>query len=327
MNYEIRDCIDAGSEYCPCHLAETGDCILCSQLSGKTFCDCINWKGVCIYQEYMWNGGKAKEERKSYTCSILSKTAVDEDIIILKVRITHKLARDLVHPGSFVFMRNPASMQYYDAPISIMETNTEENWIKVAIELKGTKTSSINLLNEKDKILIRGPYWNGILGLKNIYKAQKGNSLIVMRGIGQAPSLPVLKKLYSNGNKLTVIIDNGSSNKLLIDKELLEYQCEVKECSMIEKGELTNEFRELLMKTVEEIKPNIVHVAGPDLLSYKILYALDSSIPISCCNNARMCCGEGICGSCTVKTNDHKLRRLCKLQTEPRFILRGRRKL
>ncbi|NFG18899.1 sulfide/dihydroorotate dehydrogenase-like FAD/NAD-binding protein, partial [Clostridium botulinum] len=49
MEYEIKDCIDAGSEYCPCHLAETGDCILCSQLSGKKFCDCINWKGVCIY--------------------------------------------------------------------------------------------------------------------------------------------------------------------------------------------------------------------------------------------------------------------------------------
>lgn len=73
MEYEIKDCIDAGSEYCPCHLAETGDCILCSQLSGKKFCDCINWKGVCIYQEFIWNGKKAKEERETYLGKIIKK--------------------------------------------------------------------------------------------------------------------------------------------------------------------------------------------------------------------------------------------------------------
>lgn len=47
MDYEVIDCIDAGTEFCPCHLAEEGECILCSQLHGKCFCDCVNWKGVC----------------------------------------------------------------------------------------------------------------------------------------------------------------------------------------------------------------------------------------------------------------------------------------
>ncbi len=224
-------------------------------------------------------------------------------------------------------MRNPACMQYYDAPVSIMESNNEENWIKVAIELKGTKTRSINALNEGEKILIRGPYWNGILGLKNIYNAKNANSLIIMRGIGQAPALPVLKKLYANGNKVTVILDNRPFEKLLICRELNELSCKTKECRMIERGELTIEFKELLSRTIEELQPNLIHIAGPDVLSYKVLNQVSNSIPISCCNNGRMCCGEGICGSCTVKTNDHKLRRLCKLQTEPRFILKGRRKL
>lgn len=45
MDYEVIDCIDAGTEFCPCHLAEEGECILCSQLHGKCFCDCVNWKG------------------------------------------------------------------------------------------------------------------------------------------------------------------------------------------------------------------------------------------------------------------------------------------
>jgi NAD(P)H-flavin reductase len=296
-------------------------------LSGKHFCDCINWKGVCIYQEYIWNGNKAKPERSNYLYNILKKEILEEKIAILTIETTHKMAKDLLHPGSYIFVRNPECMQYYDAPISIMESNTEENWVKIAIELKGTKTTSIFSLQEGEKILVRGPYWNGILGLKNIYAAKNGNSLLIIRGIGQAPAVPVMKKLYSNGNQLSVLIDNRPFEQLLIGKELLKYNCCLQECKTIDRGELTPEFKEILAKKIEEIKPNIIHIAGPDLLSYKVISLLKDYKSYSCCNNAKMCCGEGICGSCTVKTNDHKLRRLCKLQTEPKFILRGRRKL
>ena len=327
MFYEMQDCIDAGSEFCPCHLSETGDCILCSQLSGKHFCDCINWKGVCIYQEYIWNGNKAKEERKNYSYAIIKKEIIEKGIALITVATSHKMASDLTHPGSFVFMRNPKCMQYYDAPISIMESNTEKNFIKVAIELKGSKSRSISALEIGDEVLVRGPYWNGILGLKNIYNAQKGNSLVIIRGIGQAPALPVLKKLNNNENKITVIIDNRPFEKLLISDEMLKYGCTMIQCKMIEKGQLTLEFKEIFTKKIEELEPNLIHIAGPDILSYKVLNQVADDLPISCCNNARMCCGEGICGSCTLITNDDKLRRLCKLQTEPRFILKGRRKL
>ena len=70
MFKETIDCIDAGSEFCPCHLAESGECILCSQLQGSHFCDCLNWKGVCIYQELYNYCIKAKEQRKSYTVNV-----------------------------------------------------------------------------------------------------------------------------------------------------------------------------------------------------------------------------------------------------------------
>ena len=35
MTYKEEVCIDAGSENCPCLLAESGDCITCSRLKGK----------------------------------------------------------------------------------------------------------------------------------------------------------------------------------------------------------------------------------------------------------------------------------------------------
>jgi hypothetical protein len=86
MAYEAVDCVDAGTDYCPCYLAETNNCLICSQLQGKVFCDCINWKGVCIYQEFVWNGNKMKEPRENVPVSILEKRFINENILFLKLK-------------------------------------------------------------------------------------------------------------------------------------------------------------------------------------------------------------------------------------------------
>ena len=87
MIREATDCIDAGSEYCPCKLAEMGECILCSQMHGECFCDCLNWKGVCIYQEFSNNGMKAKEGREKYSSRILDYSNFNNELIIIKLSV------------------------------------------------------------------------------------------------------------------------------------------------------------------------------------------------------------------------------------------------
>lgn len=324
MNGEITDCIDAGTEYCPCHLAEAEECILCSQLSGKTFCDCINWKGVCIYQEYMWNGGRARSERKEYLCKVLKKEKPEKDLVIFTLSTSHKIVQDLLHPGSYIFMRNPNNAQFFNTPISIMDTNLEENWIKVAVEIKGIKTKEIDQVIEDESLLIRTPYWNGIFGLKNLYNSKDGTSLIIARGIGQAPMVPVLKKLYSNGNKLITIIDKGDYNDIFVKDFLSLYNCEIIECNTIEKGELSSDLKELIIKLINEEKVNLVHCDGPDILNLKVEELIKDKTKLSCCNNAKMCCGEGVCGSCSARYRDQAVKRLCKVQTEPKNIYGGR---
>lgn len=325
MKYEIIDCIDAGSEYCPCHLAETGDCLLCSQLCGKTFCDCVKWKGTCIYQEYVWNGKKAKEGRITYTCKIIKKEILEDNLLILSINVTHKLAKDLLRPGSFVFLRNPSTEEFYNVPLSVMDVQSEENIIKIALDIKGTKTKKINELNENDDILVKAPFWNGVFGINRVYESKDATSIIIARGIGQAPIIPVMKKLYSNGNKIIVILDKGNYNTNFIDEYLQMCSATVIECNTFFNGDITQELKEILDKLLATENVNLIHCAGPDILIYKTMQFLNDRATFSCCNNAKMCCGEGVCGACTTRFKGHRVKRLCKIQTDPKYIFEGRR--
>ena len=346
MKYEIKDCIDAGTEFCPCHLAETGDCIVCSQLGGKNFCDCRNWKGVCIYQEYVWNGNKAKEGRKNNVCRVLKKELRENRLIIFTILVPHKLSQDLNKPGSFVFLRHEDCMQFYDTPISIMEANTEENWIKVAIEIKGIKTKMLNEIKEDERILVRGPFFNGILGLKHVEEVKDGIAVIICRGIGMAPMVPALKKLYGNGNKIVVIMDKAPYKEVFIQNYLDMCNATVISCNSLQKGELSDVLKSTLKNLLELEYTNIkiIHCDGPDILISRTLNyindlktSLTSNIEISesktnldkiwftSCNNAKMCCGEGVCGTCSVRYKGQIVKKLCKVQSDPEYIFEGRR--
>ena len=325
MNYELKDCIDAGTEFCPCHLAETGDCILCSQLSGKAFCDCANWKGVCIYQEFIWNGSKAKAGRKNYLCNILKKELIEDNLLILTIKTSHKLAIDLSKVGSYIFIRNPKTEQFYDAPISIMDSDISEDCIKVGIEIKGIKTKSIALLEEGNGILIRGPFWNGDLGLKNIYNSKNSTCIIVARGIGQAPMLPVMKKLHANGNKIIVIMDKAPYKEIFIEDYLKQCNAEVIECNTLENGSLSEEAKIVIQSILNKENVSLVHCSAADILIFSIIEFIDDRVKTSCCNNAKMCCGEGICGTCTARFRGHRVKKMCKFQIEPKYVFEGRR--
>jgi len=316
------------SQPCPCHLAETGECILCSQLAGKDFCDCCNFNGVCIYQEYASNNYKAKESRKYYNCKILEKNKFEDNIVTFKACASDKLVSELVHVGSYVFARRPDTETKFDMPISIVDTDTRNNTITIAIEVKGPKTKALNVLNVGEELLIKGPFWNGTLGLKNIYKIRNSKCLIVARGIGQAPMIPVLKYLHATDNEIIVIIDSSPYKNSFVNEYLQKYASKIINCNTMVNGKITEEFNNILNDLISNNDISLVHCDAADVLNYglmKVVEDIDKNIKYSCCNNAKMCCGEGICGCCTRTNNDLKLRRLCKMQTEPKYVLEGRR--
>ncbi|MFC3905510.1 sulfide/dihydroorotate dehydrogenase-like FAD/NAD-binding protein [Clostridium disporicum] len=328
MFKETIDCIDAGTEFCPCHLAESGECILCSQLQGSHFCDCLNWKGVCIYQEFHDNGNKAKEQRKVYKCKVSEKVLYPNDVLLVKFEAPHKLVIDLARPGSFIFVRSEENV-YFDVPISILDSDIETNIISIMIEIRGIKTKQLLNIEAGGNITIRGPYWNGVFGLKNIRKQKNNDTIVIARGIGMAPMIPVIKRLIENDNTVTLIVDKQPFKDIYVTEWLDKFNIVPQEMNLIEKGELSPEGKVAIKSLIKYNNISLIHIAGADILTYSVIDFLDSlereDIDLSCCNNFKMCCGEGVCGSCTARFSGHRVKRFCKVQASPRGIFEGRR--
>lgn len=329
MSYELFECIDVGSEFCPCHLAETNQCLICNNLNKQCKeCHCPNWKGVCIYQEFNWNNFKAKEGRKYFECKVINKKIIKDKTLFIDILVNDYLIRELNKIGSFVFLRRDCDEAFFDAPISIMSLNKEKKTISFAIELKGPKTENLSKVDVNGMLLVKGPFWNGVLGRRHILTLKNSKALLICRGIGQAPLVPILKYLKEQNNDLIVLVDLCGEEQCFIEQYLEQYSSSVFFVNTLEKGKLKESFSKLLNDLLLKEQPSTVYCSGADILNYEILCAIDKvniEINYACCNNAKMCCGEGVCGACTLKNNDRKLRHLCKVQTDPKYILKGRR--
>lgn len=316
MNRRL-ECIDAGSEYCPCYLAETGDCITCSILRGQDFCDC-NWRGICIYSEFVWNNYIKKNERKTYLSEILEKQLLSNEVYLLKIKTTKTLARQLKQIGSYIFIRDENMPQFFDVPMSIMESNEKEGYIYIVYKVLGSKTKSLNLSN---KVLIRGPYWNGVYGLNNVKTLKNNNCLVIARGVAQSPALLFVNKIIRNNN-ITLLLDKGNLEDNFILKHLSQYDMEIVFMDTMKYNDQKNIKKILIDKNID-----FVFSAGSDILHKKVIELIDEvnpNIKIAATNNSEICCGEGVCGSCSIHLENTGSVKGCKTQIDIRQLINRR---
>jgi hypothetical protein len=146
--FKYIDCIDASTDYCPCSLAEMGECLICTQLKEKCFCDCVNYSGTCIYQEFVWNNEKSKRGRQFKIFDIKSKKYIREDIVVFEIKVNNSLSRELNNIGAFVFLKKPGEAESCSVPISIIDSDPYNNTIVVAVKIIGVKTKLISKCND-----------------------------------------------------------------------------------------------------------------------------------------------------------------------------------
>lgn len=319
-------CIDFASDYCPCKLAEAGCCIVCSRCAGGAFCDCAAPGGFCVMSELRFNGGRAKALRDTHTCRVADVVRLEENVIHARVAVPRALALELARPGSFVFVRideNP----FFDIPVSVQVL--ADRTVCFALMLKGVKTSRLAGLQPGDALRLRGPYWNGVLGLRGVYALRGARALVLARGIGLLPAVPVIRLLRAQGNDVTVLVDRAKLGEPLVDFYTELFDVRARKCVIFDGAALMPDIRDALRRAQADGIGH-VHISGSDFLISSVTAALKAAhgtrIPVSCCNNERMCCGEGICGACALDVAVNDVRHLCKEQFEP-YYFAGRKYL
>jgi dihydroorotate dehydrogenase electron transfer subunit len=232
------------------------------------------------------------------------------------------MARELNNIGAFVFLKKPEDIEAYSTPISILNSDIEENIITVVIKIDGVKTKA--LTECENVIAVKGPYWNGIQGIKFLKVLKEKCCLILARGCAAAPSVMVAKKLIANGNQVVVLLDKGRSCENFAKNHFKNLGCIVEDVWFTDSnGKLLPEIKTRIEKLFRKWNFRAVLSAGSDNFHNEVInyiYSIDKDVKYATVNNATMCCGEGVCGSCQIEGIGNRKIKSCKEQYNPAEI-------
>ena len=330
MTYMNDLCVDAGTDNCPCPLAETGDCLVCSRLAGRQECDC-RWAGVCVYNEFVQNGKIVRQQRRNRPVEIVKKIWYGSDLLVIVLRVSRGFALKAAQPGSFVFVNAVGRSELSNVPVSVMRSDVEKGRIFLALKVISAKTKAV--AEAADKLVLRGVYRSGIIGggvsglkedLKGIVQTKaEPRWLIITKGTGFAPAVSLLT---ASGGRV--------SADVLIDSDKVCDEIAADNMRGLSEGKLSirNISLQQLTETMisERAKGRTGHLAGvyrADDYDRIIIMASDyyiktlaecMEIPagkLVFCNNFRMCCGEGICGACGHTDESGNVSKMCKCRS------------
>ncbi|BCS87630.1 sulfide/dihydroorotate dehydrogenase-like FAD/NAD-binding protein [Pseudodesulfovibrio sediminis] len=299
-------CIDAGSDFCPCHLAEAGECLVCSVLRGESECNC-DWTGTCILAQNGWLLGHGLR-RESHKAAILSRKDVGQGTEILHIQTPPRLASQLTRPGSFVFVRAKTE-GCFDIPLTVLKSFPARQEIVLAYTQLGPKTKA--LATCKDTLWLRGPYWNGIQGHQLVEDVRNERVILVLSGMAQVCGPNIARTLIRNGNRVSVIY--GTKEYPFV----LPFLQEVPAAYFIN---LTSRSGwQEIQSLLKQLRPYCVFSGGNDeqhALLKKAMSGLRLKPRIATSRTHTMCCGEGVCGACVTTANGIQVR-TCKARLDP----------
>ena len=317
MSYSTYDCIDAGTENCPCYLALTGDCLTCSRLQGKECCDC-NWKGVCIYNEFKQGNGRVNNPRKEFAAGIVRKKMYLDDLAVFVLDVGKGFAIKAGSPGSYVFLRGQKDTRFYDVPISVMHADVERGQIHVAIKILSIKTKA--LLEEEEAFVLRGVYRNGIQGLAAILprNLKSARILLIAKGVGLAPAILAAETL-SHRNTVDLVVDTEKISTELVSDYLGERGLDhgdgkIHKLRYLSLGDPAD--RPELRRIIEEGYDSVALLVSDHFIAEigEMVREILPQAKQACSNNFHLCCGEGICGACSLITEGGETIKMCKCQ-------------
>jgi len=255
------------------------------------------------------------EERIDLLCDVLNTKQIEENLYQLDIKLPKKLCMDLINPGSYVLLRAADKLESkFNTPISVMNIDTARDILTVIIKTVGVKTK--NIINH-NKIWVRGPFRNGVFGLKHLKLTKESNTVVIAKGLSQVTIIKTIKQLLKNNNNVEVFIDNYKkpiedvvklTEEMGVNIQFIDFE---KDINMVEDYIRRNDVKLVFSASFNSFNKKIMQMVDN----------VDENIRLVITNNNLISCGEGICGACTVKINGQRVKS-CKAQIEPRDFLR-----
>jgi NAD(P)H-flavin reductase len=294
----VSPCFDAGSPYCPCQLAELGQCVACSFLRGEETCTC-GWSGLCVYTEFLRERAKARPRRRMTAATLLTREDIsgnsDTRAFMFDVRVGEELTVWCDTPGSFVLVRPKGSPERFNVPVSVMVSS--EAKLTLAVQVVGPKTAALDrACREERAITLVGPFWSGLQGLSHLKRVAGGRVLVVAKGIAQSCAVPVTKYVADRGGFVKALLGGGPLDRVFAQVETERAGASVEVLPKVKDHNLARVFAELVGG-----KYDLLVSAGADIQHRSLKGLLDGMEDPPCfawTSNLSMTCAEGICGSC-----------------------------
>lgn len=308
----MNKCIDSGRECCPCALAQSGHCLVCSRLRAGT-CDDCTWQGICIYSLYEQNRHQIVRERQNRLLPIREIRHYGSDLKVFLLEADKGFCQKAGTVGAFVFVKTAGDHDWFGAPISVLKAEPEAGLIHLAVCACGPKTSRI--LQERKQLSVRGIYYNGLSGQSHMLTDPEETCLFA-KGVAIAP----LRNYLDGGSRYRRQIQNLHA---YIDLEktgmdfFLDYFGDLPAdairirdfareglCSL----EQLDHLEDLVMARA---RINVMALTSPYYAAH-VQRAVGKEKTILRPTEGNMCCGEGICGACTEVDRQGNLIRRCK---------------
>ncbi len=205
-----------------------------------------------------------------------------------------KVAR-AAHAGQFILIMVDEKGERI--PMTLVDWDSEQGWIKMVYQEVGTSTIKLSLKNAGDQLY----YLAGPLGHPSKV-SRYGRVVMVGGGVGIPALYPIARELKRLGNHITTIIGAKTSNALIYENEMKQFSDELyvttDDGSRGIKGYTVDALR-MLLDRGERFDAS--WYIGPALMMKACTEASAGRIPVSYSSlNSLMVCGVGMCGACRI---------------------------
>lgn len=185
-------------------------------------------------------------------------------------------------------------------PLTIADADTDKGTITLVVQEVGLSTRKLCHLEEGDYIHdVVGPLGNAT------HIENYGTVLCAAGGVGIAPTLPIIKALKAEGNKVIAVLAGRTKELIILEKEVREYADEViimtDDGSYGKQGVVTVGMEDVIKRE----KVDKCFAIGPAIMmKFCCLLTQKYNIPTTVSLNTIMVDGTGMCGACRLTIGD-----------------------